>query len=384
MKHFFLCKTTVAVFYFIFIIFQSFQPIFAVELTDTIEINQENEVEYEVASNDPSDLKEQIEEKSIREVRGTDQKSDAVDFIQEVKPEFKENIKSRVVQLTYDDQFYIRPCYSLDGESIAFTKEGYRGIVVMERDGAEKRELTDENGAGLYFSWSPDSSEIGYRTLSYKNGKQYGTLKRVRLVDGESHQISPPRSHTNPPQWIKDVSNNKRSLAAVVENRLLITSPILNTTDQNGDLTPSNESDSYLLTNNGKVFVVDSSGNSQQLTFDMGFDPVWSPDRTKIIYSRWGDLIVMDPNGENKLKLVHGMNPSWSPDGTKIVYQVSKDDSSQMTESDLFIIDVNGTNVTQLTDTADELEIDPNWSPDGNEIAYSSAISGKIFKLILE
>jgi len=142
--------------------------------------------------------------------------------------------------------------------------------------------------------------------------------------------------------------------------------------------------DSYLLTNNGRIFLVDTSGNSQQLTFDMSFDPVWSPDRKKIIYSRWGDLIVMDPDGGNKLKLGYGINPSWSPDGEKIVYQVSMDDSVRMTESDLFIIDVNGTNVTQLTDTADELEINPSWSPDGNEIAYSSAKSGKIFKLILE
>jgi Tol biopolymer transport system component len=63
--------------------------------------------------------------------------------------------------------------------------------------------------------------------------------------------------------------------------------------------------------------------------------------------------------------------PAWSPDGTQIVYsaQVGR-------HRDLYLVNVDGTNLQRLTlDDAND-EFAPTWSPDGTRIAFQSSASG--------
>lgn len=63
----------------------------------------------------------------------------------------------------------------------------------------------------------------------------------------------------------------------------------------------------------------------------------------------------------------YNANPAWSPAGDRIVF-VSRRDGEMR---DVFVMDQDGTNVTQLTDTPDADEIAPKYSPDGATIAYA-------------
>ena len=74
----------------------------------------------------------------------------------------------------------------------------------------------------------------------------------------------------------------------------------------------------------------------------------------------------MDPDGSDVVNLTNlagaggGGSPTWSPDGTRILFA---------TDGDLYLMDADGSNVIQLTHSA-EVEQDPAWSPDGARIAF--------------
>ena len=64
-------------------------------------------------------------------------------------------------------------------------------------------------------------------------------------------------------------------------------------------------------------------------------------------------------------------SPTWSPDGTKIAY--TRRDT--FTNSEVYVMNADGTGVRNLTnDPAFDFESD--WAPDGKQIAFTSDRSG--------
>ncbi len=68
---------------------------------------------------------------------------------------------------------------------------------------------------------------------------------------------------------------------------------------------------------------------------------------------------------------VRGDFPTWSPDGTKIAFDYSSDG----VYSNIYVINSDGTNLTQLTHNTAISGI-PKWSPDGTHIAFTSDRDG--------
>lgn len=68
-------------------------------------------------------------------------------------------------------------------------------------------------------------------------------------------------------------------------------------------------------------------------------------------------------NGGELTQLREGAYPKWSPNGTKIVFEHKQE---------IWVINSDGTNLIQLTNTPDIYESLPSFSPDGNYIVYSS------------
>lgn len=125
------------------------------------------------------------------------------------------------------------------------------------------------------------------------------------------------------------------------------------------------------------IYVMNADGTERvQLTTDPAadFDPVWSPDGTKIAFRSHRDdgneeIYVMDVDGSNQINLTNDpegdWSPAWSPDGTKIAFASARDGSA----NDLYIMNPDGTDVEQITDIPGINEY-PSWSPDSNQIVF--------------
>lgn len=120
-----------------------------------------------------------------------------------------------------------------------------------------------------------------------------------------------------------------------------------------------------------------------------GYGPAWSPDGSAIVFTRTvadrGHLFLVDPEtGTNLVQLTSGnagdhYSASWSPDGKYIVFSTNRGwdrypDGSHKRTFNLYIINRDGTGLTQLTD-GNTLAEYPHWGRD-NWIYFASNQSG--------
>lgn len=92
------------------------------------------------------------------------------------------------------------------------------------------------------------------------------------------------------------------------------------------------------------------------------------------------DIWVMNPDGSNQTNLTNSLtpddiDPDWSPDGTKIAFSSTIDGPlpPHGTFGDIYVMDADGSNRIRLTnDPAGD--VSPFWSPDGTKIGFTRAI----------
>ena len=120
-----------------------------------------------------------------------------------------------------------------------------------------------------------------------------------------------------------------------------------------------------------EIYVMEADGTEVfNLTNNNGasnFDPYWSPDGTKILFRKVAGgqsrIWVMNADGSDPTSLTsdrwNDFNPSWSPDGTKIAFDRVVDRNS-----DIWIMNADGSGQTNVTDHP-ATDLKPSWSPDG-------------------
>jgi len=112
------------------------------------------------------------------------------------------------------------------------------------------------------------------------------------------------------------------------------------------------------------------------LTRSPGYDcyPSFAADGETLVYmsEREGnrDLYIMDMDGNDVAQLTDvpaiDYEPAFSPDGSQIAFVSRRTGKSQ-----IYVMDADGDNVTQITEI-DSLNWRPAWSPDGEWIAFES------------
>jgi Tol biopolymer transport system component len=253
------------------------------------------------------------------------------------------------------------PTWSPDGRKIAFNRwqDGGKEIYVMDADGSNQTRLT-EAGAGAPV-WSPDGQKIAFV-------RDDGTY--TMDADGSNEvNLSDDQANDKWPTWSPD--GQRIAFASDPD-------------DVGGD-------------NLYEVYVSNAlSGKQANLTYSVTWDdyPAWSPDGQKIAFTKISarfldcgicvgesEIYVMDADGSNQTRLTTNRAddtfPTWSPDGQKIAFQRSPDFDCVLAEAcrgehDIYVMDADGSNQVNLTDTPAVLESGFSWSPDSEKIAFDS------------
>ena len=173
------------------------------------------------------------------------------------------------------------------------------------------------------------------------------------------------------------------------------------------------------------LYVLDTRGpipaEGRRITRGLSLDnsPRWSPDGSRIAFSRGGDIYVASPEGGMEDRLTESaaieVSPSWSPDGRRIafvsdgsgtpnVYVMSSSGGPatritsegyntdpvwspnpsvdriafvrvKKSDADIYTVGANGAGERKLTSSGRNEH--PSWSPDGHYITFSSKKRGK-------
>ena len=174
--------------------------------------------------------------------------------------------------------------------------------------------------------------------------------------------------------------------------------------------------DIYVMSSGGPL---PAEGTRITRGFSLDNSPRWSPDGSRIAFSRGGDIYVASPEGEIRDRLTESaaieVSPSWSPDGRRIafvsdasgtpnVYVMSSSGGPatrvtsggydtdpvwspnplidriafvrvKKSDADIYTVKADGTGERKLTSSGRNEH--PSWSPDGHYVTFSSKRGGK-------
>jgi Tol biopolymer transport system component len=248
-------------------------------------------------------------------------------------------------QLTDNEYFDSDPIWSPDGTSIAFysSQNGTGGIYTMNADGSNVFDVTNDPSKSYYeHDWSGDSQSLVMRASNpgpsvgadlytiHKDGT--GLTKINNLTDNPSY-----------PQW----SPGDDRIAAYAW-----ASP------------------------EAKVVMVNTDGTNKVELAGAGTLFDWSPDGTKLVYTTNQGICVVNADGSNPLPLFsdganfYPTNLQWSPDGSKIAFVSSHESAGSFLEA-IYLMDATGGNVTRVTDFM-RMPTYLDWSADQKYLVFVS------------
>jgi len=291
----------------------------------------------------------------------------------------------KVVELTNDGNFYEAPKWSPDGKYIAVITSDYKGLYLINPSTRENKEISNDEITHQAFVWSEDSRSIAYRA----NTKKEVEIKVIDLQSKEIKTVIKSRNWLSFPFW--QYSEKGRRVACINNEGKLLTNKYEAFKDEQlksiykrhnfdknivfaGGWKQNSKKRDVIINNKGKM---NTDINLQKLTAK------FSPNRKYYSYVYNGDIYVLNENGKDEVNLGRGMLFSWNPNSDKLVYCIAIDDEISYSESDLYLIDIDGKNKVNLTNTEDEIEMFPAWSPDGDQIVYMSLKTGNLYLIYL-
>lgn len=236
------------------------------------------------------------------------------------------------------------PAISPDGTQIAFRtdRDGNDEIYIMNVDGTSPTRLTNDAAQDFGPAWSPDGTEIVWARQPAGSPpfvhvmNTDGTNDRALARGGGTPQFSPDGQRITFERLLNPPSDTPRA-----------------------------------------VLIMNADGtNVRQVTPGSlnGGMADWSPDGNRIVFASEicgcpeSDLYTIKANGKDLQRLTNflgtGVNahePVWAPNGRQILF--THWDDLTFSTADLYLVNVDGTGLADVTNTSGVIEREADWEP---------------------
>jgi serine/threonine-protein kinase len=228
--------------------------------------------------------------------------------------------------------------------------DNFDQICIVNADGSNYRQLTDEEAGSYYPSLAPNGNRIVFSSNRVDRYEIYEMDDDGSDVDRLTDEIA---------------SGNYAPMISPDGRQIVFTG--------------------YVRDVSQSIWIMDRDGSDlRYLTDDAADDvnPVWSPDGSQISFAsfRTSDgqrqIFVMDADGSDMYQLTDrdemGASSSWSPDGRWIAFHAGPSDNRQ-----IYIIGTDGSGLRQVTDDGGD-NLAPCFTADGEWIIYASYLDGDL------
>jgi dipeptidyl aminopeptidase/acylaminoacyl peptidase len=225
---------------------------------------------------------------------------------------------------------------SPNGDKIAFVAPngGHTDIFVANADGSNIRRLTTGTLSADQPAWSPDGTRIAYRLSANFSPARIWVMN----ADGTNpHAITSdaPGEHHHPTWSPRQPDDSYRIAYAQAAMK-----------------------DGYMR---AQIWSIRDDGSDRQIVSDESIgayddEPSWSPDGTKIVFSRSSqELVVVTVSDRNERSLLLGdldgeqRAPEWSPDGSQIAFVSSHEIYPDSYWKQIYTVRPNGSGLRRRT-----------------------------------
>lgn len=244
---------------------------------------------------------------------------------------------------------FSNPIVSPDGKFVLLTKEHSQGVYLLDVKQKKVKQISKMSGSGYAYTWNQNSSTFYFRE---KSKADYHSHAVITAYDIKSKKLK-KQNGTNP-NWLP-------SFKGFEENKTVVYTNLSTLKIEAKDLETQK---SWIITNDEGQF----------------YNAILSHNGKKVAVHKGADIYIYDVDGKSAgIKIGTGMASSWSQNDKYLIgFLDESKDGHSVSNSDLYLFDVESYHTKKLTSTKDIYEMFPCFYGD-NKVMFSDDKSGKIY-----